>query len=266
MRGFCRTISSSSLLLRNIQYRSALQKRMNPLGLEWNEEEFISVLDSVMQHVEFLQNNPPNLIPKEDLAADAIINFLKPYESVIKVTKYTYVPGRSNLVLEYPINCSENSKVISFVGSHFDVVPANPDEWDFNPFKLSREGDFLRGRGVTDCLGHVALIACLFRALAVSKPKLDIAVKAVFIASEENNEIPHVGIEEMELQGDLRKLSLQNGPLIWVDSANFGPTLGCAGTQTWQMKFLGKAFHSGLPHKAINPIDLASEVMRYRQL
>ena len=33
-----------------------------------------------------------------------------------------------------------------------DVVPANPDDWDFNPYELSVNGDELRGRGVTDCL------------------------------------------------------------------------------------------------------------------
>jgi hypothetical protein len=34
---------------------------------------------------------------------------------------------------------------------------------DFDPFTLSIEGDKLRGRGTTDCLGHVALLTELFR-------------------------------------------------------------------------------------------------------
>jgi acetylornithine deacetylase len=48
-----------------------------------------------------------------------------------------------------------------------------------------------------------------------------------------------------------------------VDSADFGPTLGCAGAITWELKVLGKTFHSGLPHKGINSIDLAGEVVKY---
>lgn len=30
---------------------------------------------------------------------------------------------------------------MSFVGCHLDVVPANPDDWDFNPYELSINGD-----------------------------------------------------------------------------------------------------------------------------
>ena len=44
-----------------------------------------------------------------------------------------------------------------------DVVTANPETWSFDPFKLTRDGDKLQGRGVTDCLGHVALMTELFR-------------------------------------------------------------------------------------------------------
>jgi acetylornithine deacetylase len=47
-----------------------------------------------------------------------------------------------------------------------------------------------------------------------------------------------------------------------VDSANFGPTLGCAGALTWEIEISGKTFHSGLPHKAINTIELAHEVCK----
>ncbi len=47
-----------------------------------------------------------------------------------------------------------------------------------------------------------------------------------------------------------------------MDSANFGPTLGCAGALTWELQFTGKTFHSGLPHKAINTIELANEVCK----
>ncbi len=44
-----------------------------------------------------------------------------------------------------------------------DVVTANPETWSFDPFQLTRDGDRLQGRGVTDCLGHVALMTELFR-------------------------------------------------------------------------------------------------------
>jgi acetylornithine deacetylase len=80
-------------------------------------------------------------------------------------------------------------KTVTFLGSHLDVVPANPETWTVDPFKLSRDGDSLYGRGTTDCLGHVALITDLFCSLAEAKPQLARTVIAVFIANEENGEI-----------------------------------------------------------------------------
>ena len=40
--------------------------------------------------------------------------------------------------------------VMSFVGSHMDVVPANPETWNVNPFELTVDGDKVRDpkRGV----------------------------------------------------------------------------------------------------------------------
>ena len=78
---------------------------------------------------------------------------------------------------------------MTFLGSHLDVVPANPETWTVDPFTMTRDGDSLYGRGTTDCLGHVALITDLFCSLAELKPKLQRTVMAIFIANEENGEI-----------------------------------------------------------------------------
>ena len=66
---------------------------------------------------------------------------------VLKVQDPTFTEGRPNIIVEYPCGV-ESAPTVSFVGCHMDVVPANPDEWDFNPFELGVEGDELRGRGV----------------------------------------------------------------------------------------------------------------------
>lgn len=74
----------------------------------------------------------------------------------------------------------------SLTPTHQDVVTADPATWSFDPFSLSIEGDTLRGRGVTDCLGHVALLTELFRQLGEARPALKETVVGVFIANEEN--------------------------------------------------------------------------------
>lgn len=82
---------------------------------------------------------------------------------------------------------------------------------DFDPFTMSIDGDKLRGRGTTDCLGHVALVAELMKNLGRTKPNLKSTVVAVFIASEENSSIPGVGVDALVKDGLLDKL--KNGPL-----------------------------------------------------
>jgi acetylornithine deacetylase len=82
---------------------------------------------------------------------------------------------------------------------------------DFDPFTLSIDGDKLRGRGTTDCLGHVALVTELMKKLAQTKPKLKSTVVAVFIANEENSAITGVGVDALVQDGLLNKL--KDGPL-----------------------------------------------------
>ena len=86
---------------------------------------------------------------------------------------------RSNVIIHYP---GTSDKIVSFVGSHMDTVPADPEQWNRDPFELGREGDKIFGRGVTDCLGHVALLACDFKKLAQLRPTLERGVVAVLIA------------------------------------------------------------------------------------
>merc|ERR1712137_919018 len=163
--------------------------------------------------------------------------------------------GRGNILLQYK---GSSEKSISFVGSHLDVVPANPEEWDRPPFELVEEGDRLYGRGTTDCLGHVALVTCLFLELAKQKPDLAVTVNAVLIASEEAT-CPGVGIDELMNQGRLSHL--KNGPIIWVDCADSQPCIGTAAAMPWHLEFTGKLFHSGLPHKAINSLEFGMEAL-----
>ena len=85
-----------------------------------------------------------------------------------------------------------------------DVVPANPETWERDPFKLTVEGDRLFGRGTTDCLGHVALMTTLFSQIAELKPKLKTSLTCVFIASEEAS-----GPSIDELQAKIEDLEAQ---------------------------------------------------------
>src|SRR6202011_5827955 len=44
------------------------------------------------------------------------------------------------------------------LSGHTDVVPANAEEWESNPFTLTRRGSRLYGRGTADMKGFVAVV------------------------------------------------------------------------------------------------------------
>jgi acetylornithine deacetylase len=192
------------------------------------------------------------------------------------VRHVSYAEGRGNILVELP-GADADAGCLSFVGMHLDVVPANPDTWcaaagaqrcgsgadaalrgrrDFDPFTLTRDGDKLRGRGVTDCLGHVALVTQLLCALAKARPRLRRTLHAVFIANEENSSALGVGVDALLAAGLLERLKA--GPVLWVDVADKKPCIGTGGIAAWTLRAHGKLFHSGLPQHGINAIELAS--------
>ncbi|XP_043718380.1 acetylornithine deacetylase-like [Telopea speciosissima] len=232
-----------------------------------DKDSFVSLLSKLIRESKHVQNNPPELIPEEDRVARHVLDALLPYSTTtgggpLIVNHVTYVQGRGNVIVEYPGTVP--GKIMSFVGCHMDVVTANPDEWDFDPFSLSIDGDRLRGRGTTDCLGHVALVTELMRRLGETKPKLKTTVVAVFIANEENSSILGVGVDELVKHGLLNKL--KEGPLYWIDTADKQPCIGTGGLIAWRLGTTGKLFHSGLAHKAINPLELSMEALKEIQM
>lgn len=236
------------------------------VNIEMNEERFLALLEKLIGESQFLQNSPAQgFHPEENRASNHILEVLKPYTiengGVLKVERVEFVEGRGNLLIEYP--GTEKDKIISFIGSHMDVVTADPSTWDRDPFKLTRDGDLLYGRGTTDCLGHVALLTDLLCTLAEQKPALKHSVAVVFIANEENSTFVGVGVDQLNKEGYIDHL--KPGPVFWVDAADSQPCIGTCGSIQWQLKFKGKMFHSGLPHRGINAIEFAMDAVSYIQ-
>ncbi|CAL5432338.1 unnamed protein product [Camellia sinensis] len=234
---------------------------------ELNKDSFVTLLTKLIGESKYVQNNPPELIPEEDRIVKHVLETLLPYSTTtgggpLIVNHVTYHPNRGNLIVEYP--GTQQDQILSFVGMHMDVVTADPSDWDFDPFSMTIDGEKLCGRGTTDCLGHVALVTELMKRLGERKAKLKSTVVAVFIASEENSSIPGVGVDALMKDGLLNKL--KNGPLFWIDTADKQPCIGTGGMIPWKLHTTGKLFHSGLAHKAINPLELSMEALKEIQL
>jgi acetylornithine deacetylase len=235
-------------------------------SLTLNEDRYVGLLTKLIGEVKYLQNSPAQgLIPKEDLAIAHLMGLLGPHSKEnggpLEIEKVNFVEGRGNLIIKYP-GTSDN-KICSFVGSHLDVVPADPKGWDRNPYELVIEGDMLYGRGTTDCLGHVALLTEFLVQLGEKRPALKRSIVVVFIANEENGSFLGVGVDQLDKEGYMEEL--KGGPLFWIDSADSQPCIGTAGNMQWNLKVKGKLFHSGLPHLGINPIEMAMDTINYLQ-
>lgn len=232
-----------------------------PLDITLNRKRFLKLLSALVDETPKLQNNPPAFVPEEDRAARHVLAALEPWSrrkgGPLEVEHVSYVKGRGNVIITCP---GTGKGTVSFVGAHFDVVPADPTGWKRNPFRLKVEGDRLYARGVTDCLGHVALLTDFFQSLAERRPRLSPTVVAVLIANEESSAGAGIGIDGLMRDGRLDRL--RNGPVYWLDSADIHPNIGTGGMVPWSLTARGKLFHSGMPDRGINALELAMEAVR----
>jgi len=227
--------------------------------LTLNETRFLELLRRLVGHTRRLQNAPDvNLVPEERLAADEVLSVLKPHaDSGFLRIESLAGPGqekRPSLVITVP---GTGAGGLGFVGAHFDVVPADEkgEGWTRDPFSLSVDPDgTLYGRGVTDCLGHVAVLTDLLAQLAEQGQRPRRTLKVVLIANEEDAAIPSIGLDYVVAQG--RLADLRGQPVYWLDSADFGPTAGTGGIAMWELEASGVTGHSGMPQNCVNALEL----------
>ena len=227
-------------------------------NMNLNSDEYITLMTKLIGESKFVQNNPKQgLIPCEAKIVKHVLEILTPFSTEnggpLIIERFEYKEGRPNLKFTYP---GTTDQTVGFVGSHMDVVPANPETWTRDPFSLTVEGNKLHGRGMTDCLGHVGLMTLFFKELATTKPTLKAGICCLLIAGEEGGE-NGVGVDMVVNAGKIDEL--KNGPVYWIDSADSQPCVGTAGSMQWNLKAKGRLFHSGLPHKGINSLELVQE-------
>jgi acetylornithine deacetylase/succinyl-diaminopimelate desuccinylase-like protein len=229
-----------------------------------NRDRFIATLSQLSGCGARLQNAPnAGLIPQEELACDIVERLLSPLqdEGFLSMRRYNAAgqESRPSLVITVP---GTDQGTVGLVGAHFDVVPADrvAEQWTTDPFELVNDAGTLRGRGVTDCLGHVALLTELLLSLHERGGRPKRTVYVVMIANEEERSIPGIGLEYVAECGALEPL--KGGPLYWLDSADFGPTLGTGGIVTWELLATGVAGHSGMPQNCVNALQLAMSTVQ----
>jgi acetylornithine deacetylase/succinyl-diaminopimelate desuccinylase-like protein len=229
-----------------------------------NQARFLDLLGRLVALGEKLQNSPDSgLIPEERLAAELVQKTLEPHvaSGFLKVESFAADghESRPSLVISVP---GTGTGTVGLVGAHFDVVPAyrESEGWEHDPFVLRVDGQRLYGRGVTDCLGHVALLTDFLATLAENGQRPEKTVKVVLIANEEAAPRSEIGLDHVAARGALDDLA--KGTLYWLDSADFGPTVGTAGLTAWELEVKGVGGHSGMPQNCVNALELAMSATR----
>ncbi|WP_419739138.1 acetylornithine deacetylase [Ruegeria sp.] len=136
------------------------------------------------------------------------------------------------------------------LSAHSDVVPVEGQDWSVSPFKLTRQGDRLFGRGTTDMKGFLAEMLAL--ADAVKGRELETPLK--FLVSYDE-EIGCVGISRMKKQLP----SLLGRPRLAIvgEPTEMQVAIGHKGKRAYRADIRGEAGHSALAPQFVNALHVA---------
>lgn len=138
------------------------------------------------------------------------------------------------------------------LSAHTDVVPVTGQNWSRDPFRLTREGDRLYGRGTTDMKGYLA--AMLSMADRASKIPLKEPLK---LAISYDEEVGCVGIQQML---DTLPAALGRPRACFVgEPTEMQVATGHKGKAAFEAVCHGESGHSALAPLFTNALHLATE-------
>jgi len=144
------------------------------------------------------------------------------------------------------------------LSGHTDVVPADEDGWESDPFVLTDRGDRLAARGSADMKGFVAVAANLAR--EVDPDRLAAPLVLVFTYDEE------VGtLGARDLVASWPDVEPATGPLPRAAVIGEPTRLAAARLHKGHLKLritlTGRSAHSGYPHLGVNAIEAAGRAL-----
>ncbi|MEE4187512.1 MAG: acetylornithine deacetylase [Roseobacter sp.] len=146
------------------------------------------------------------------------------------------------------------------LSAHSDVVPVAGQAWTTPPFRLTRRGDRLFGRGTTDMKGFLAEMLAL--ADAVHRQDLKAPLKLLVSYDEE---IGCVGISRMKDR--LRRLLGHPELAIVGEPTEMQVAISHKGKRAYRAEIQGEAGHSALAPRFVNALHVAVDfITRLRQM
>ena len=207
-------------------------------------------------------NPPGNEGPAQELLAGVLS------EAGFECETLEAEPGRPNLVARLP---GDSEGLVLCLLSHVDTVPANPDEWTFDPWSGDVRDGFVLGRGGQDMKDQVATEVAAAAHLARSgwRPERG-ELKVIVTADEEMG--AHLGArwlcEERPEQAyaDL-VVNEGGGALFELEGRRFySVAVGEKGVFRFKLRAHGRAGHGSVPSLGDNALlRLAPVLSRLRE-
>ena len=157
----------------------------------------------------------------------------------------------------------KNGPLFVFLG-HTDVVPTGPiEQWSHDPFNPTEKGGFLYGRGAADMKGSVAaFVTSIEDFINEYQSEIKGRIGVMLTSDEEGPAINGVVkvVEELSSRKETIDWCLVGEPTA---SKKLGDVIkiGRRGSIGTNIKIYGVQGHIAYPHKAENPIHLATEAI-----
>ncbi|MDW3222801.1 MAG: M20/M25/M40 family metallo-hydrolase [Paracoccaceae bacterium] len=142
------------------------------------------------------------------------------------------------------------------LSGHLDVVPVRAQDWASDPFRLTKVGDKLFGRGTCDMKGF---IACALAALQVHSRALpDVPLHIILSADEETS------CRSIETLVDAAKSQLPpvRGVLVG-EPTMMVPANRHKASATHHVTITGRAVHASLAHRGADAVALAARLITW---
>ncbi|MDF7683432.1 ArgE/DapE family deacylase [Lactobacillus sp. ESL0679] len=152
--------------------------------------------------------------------------------------------NRANLVAELG-----TGKPILVVSGHMDTVDVNKDNWQTDPFKVTKKGDKLYGRGTTDMKAGLAAMVIAMVELKASGAEIPGTIRLLATAGEE---VGQPGAEELQKQGYIADA---DALLIGEPSGLFRTVFANKGELDLTISSEGKTAHSSMPFLGNNAVE-----------
>ncbi len=142
------------------------------------------------------------------------------------------------------------------LSGHTDVVPVDGQDWDSDPWTVTRKNGRLYGRGTADMKGFLGIVLA-FAPEFLKRTVVD-PVHLVFSYDEE---VGCLGVRR--LLDVLRALPVRPRACIIGEPTSMQVTVGHKGKKSVRCHVHGLEAHSSLAPRAVNAVEMAAEVVVY---